>query len=264
MSALNYVKFLIKNIYEHQKSMNKIEYAEEMRKLLSVIKTVKEEGIKLEIFTLGYSKCELLSTKLPVGNTIEHQLNLKVIKSEDYPPDLEEIPSKECKCQGPNDICKKTDLKELFKCKNFKRFLSLNHNLRNLFNKDILFRVVIVPGFNLTCDYDTFVSNVENLFDLLRLQYYVHERKSYTADNWHHRIVLLVCIMDFLLENYFYATLFKNYYVNAYYELQRVHGFNPKYYKKNGKYGELEFLKYHSLSTQVWFKWLKTACIEIK
>ena len=264
MSALNYVKFLIKNIYEHQKSMNKIEYADEMRKLLNVIKVYKiEEPEKLEIFSLGYSKCELLSTKLPVGSSMEYQLNLKVIKSEDYPPELEEIPCNECKCKSPTDICKKTELRELFKCKNFKHFLSLNHNLRNLFNKDKMFRVVVVPGFNLTCEYDTFVSNVKNLFDLLQLQNYVHAKKSYTADTWHYRIVLLICIIDFLLENYFYAVLFKNYFVNAFYELQRVHGFNPQYYKKNGKYGELEFLKYHRLSINIWFKWLKTACIEI-
>jgi len=232
--------------------------------LVLLIAHYKQNGFlekeEIVIYSEGYSRCETIIDWAPSREVEESSLNLKVSYEKDLPPSLEPIPG--CCCQNDHDICKKSNLLELFKCRNFKRFVNINPIVKNAFTKNKNFSLLFTPNYRLKTNVEDFESNVKNLYDLILLQHQKHNSKEVRECNWDHRIILIIALCDFLMDNYFYVCLYKNYYINAFFELNRIHSFNIKYHKKIKQYSELNYLLDCNISSLVWLKHFKKGCAE--
>lgn len=258
---------IVNYIALNEKALNNSTYKDFLLELFNLIEEYKIKFIakeELNIICLGFAKCNLYLTENE-NDSSEMLVTFGIERSEihDRMPILEEIPG--CCCEDGNDICKKADLKELFKCRNFRKFVELNPNIKNLFRKEKVFELLYLPVHRIKITVEIFEKNVKNLFNLIQLQHFLHENKRVTENNFYHRIILLITLFDFLMSNYFYACLYKNFYVNAFYELNRIHEFYIGEWHRNKikKYKELNFLMEHNIEPQYWFDWFRKVCVEL-
>jgi len=252
------IAYLIEVLRSHKFDLSTPEYQDFVTNSIFKLKKFQEKENKkpLYIFCKNFSECELKIKEEINGNLLNIEVDFEINIREEFLPPLDPISG--CHCKQENDICIKKDLKELFKCKNFKNFVALNPNIKNLFVKEKKFVLIFSPSYLVSCDLYTFKKNVMNLFELIQFQHQVYEQREFNIENVFHRIILIICLFDYLMKNYFFSNIYKLFYVNAFFELNRIQGFGDK--NSNILY-EQEFLENLEIPINKWFTWLKKACI---
>jgi len=235
MSIKERIDFLVDN----KNTISSVEFDNKLIELMLDIDKIRGSIVKMPIYiySLGMMMCR-----------IEEDLKTKHIlfhfDKGDEMPLLEVIPNTGCFCKE-GDICMKTDLKELFKCKNFKNFVDLNPNIKNAFKNNKIFYLTTKPHYEIQCKLNIFEKNLDNLLSLISIQ---HQAQKKISNDY--RIILQICLFDFLISNYFYACMYKKYYANGLFELYNVEKYEY----------DIEFVIKYSINPMWWYKCFSKAC----